>query len=237
MGFYQPFTIIKDAQRHGLKVKPVDVTRSNWECTLELEIERQRDGATGRGGETEMKRLGDGENHPCISPSPCRPVSLSPHLRLGLMCVKGLREDAGRAIVSERVQRSFTSIDDLHRRVPELRTDELRKLAATGALNFIDGEKLCVFAPLRDSSPCLPTHASKTDENSRQGTKAQRKEKSREPASRLNPINPKPHTQHPGSTNRRDALWQVEQVARAVGPLYEAVEEENGSPLVPMTLS
>src|SRR5437773_43612 len=35
MGFYQPFTIIKDAQRHGLKVKPVDVMRSNWECTLE----------------------------------------------------------------------------------------------------------------------------------------------------------------------------------------------------------
>src|SRR5437588_3960416 len=31
MGFYQPFTIIKDAQRHGLKVKPVDVTRSNWD--------------------------------------------------------------------------------------------------------------------------------------------------------------------------------------------------------------
>src|SRR5205807_8508468 len=30
MGFYQPFTIIKDAQRHGLKVKPVDVTRSDW---------------------------------------------------------------------------------------------------------------------------------------------------------------------------------------------------------------
>src|SRR5216110_4141903 len=36
MGFYQPFTIIKDAQRHGLKVLPVDVTRSNWECTLEV---------------------------------------------------------------------------------------------------------------------------------------------------------------------------------------------------------
>src|SRR5438132_11235619 len=35
MGFYQPFTIIKDAQRHGLKVKPVDVTRSNWDCTIE----------------------------------------------------------------------------------------------------------------------------------------------------------------------------------------------------------
>jgi error-prone DNA polymerase len=35
MGFYQPFTIIKDAQRHGLKLLPVDVTRSNWECVIE----------------------------------------------------------------------------------------------------------------------------------------------------------------------------------------------------------
>src|SRR5204862_8090013 len=35
MGFYQPFTIIKDAQRHGLKGWPVDVTTSNWECTME----------------------------------------------------------------------------------------------------------------------------------------------------------------------------------------------------------
>jgi error-prone DNA polymerase len=35
MGFYQPATLIKDAQRHGLKFKPIDVTRSDFECTLE----------------------------------------------------------------------------------------------------------------------------------------------------------------------------------------------------------
>jgi error-prone DNA polymerase len=35
MGFYRPATIVKDAQRHGLKIKPVDVTRSEWLCTLE----------------------------------------------------------------------------------------------------------------------------------------------------------------------------------------------------------
>ncbi|HEV2113879.1 MAG TPA: OB-fold nucleic acid binding domain-containing protein, partial [Terriglobales bacterium] len=35
MGFYSPATLVKDAQRHGLKVKPVDVTRSDWLCTLE----------------------------------------------------------------------------------------------------------------------------------------------------------------------------------------------------------
>lgn len=37
MGFYSPATIVKDAQRHGLKVKPVDVTVSDWACTLEKE--------------------------------------------------------------------------------------------------------------------------------------------------------------------------------------------------------
>ena len=35
MGFYHPATVIKDAQRHGLQVKPVDVTCSDWNCTLE----------------------------------------------------------------------------------------------------------------------------------------------------------------------------------------------------------
>lgn len=35
MGFYQPATLVKDAQRHGLKIKPIDVTCSGWLCTLE----------------------------------------------------------------------------------------------------------------------------------------------------------------------------------------------------------
>jgi error-prone DNA polymerase len=35
MGFYNPATLVKDAQRHGLKCKPIDLTRSDWNCTLE----------------------------------------------------------------------------------------------------------------------------------------------------------------------------------------------------------
>jgi error-prone DNA polymerase len=35
MGFYQPATLVKDAQRHGLRVTPIDVTCSNWLCKLE----------------------------------------------------------------------------------------------------------------------------------------------------------------------------------------------------------
>jgi len=37
MGFYSPAVLIKDAQRHGLRVRPIDVQRSCWLCTLETE--------------------------------------------------------------------------------------------------------------------------------------------------------------------------------------------------------
>jgi error-prone DNA polymerase len=35
MGFYAPSTLVKDAQRHGLRVRPIDVTCSKWDCSLE----------------------------------------------------------------------------------------------------------------------------------------------------------------------------------------------------------
>ena len=39
MGFYSPATLVKDAQRHGLKMWPIDVARSEWKCTLERKKE------------------------------------------------------------------------------------------------------------------------------------------------------------------------------------------------------
>ena len=36
MGFYTPSQLVQDARRHGVEVRPVDVTASEWECTLEL---------------------------------------------------------------------------------------------------------------------------------------------------------------------------------------------------------
>ncbi len=35
MGFYAPHTLVEDARRHGVVVQPVDVRRSDWDCTLE----------------------------------------------------------------------------------------------------------------------------------------------------------------------------------------------------------
>ena len=100
MGFYHPAVLIKDAQRHGLRVLPVDVARSEYLCTLE-----------------------------------------NMHLRLGLNYVKGLRADAARRIVEERRQRGvFRDIDDLAGRVPELRKDEMARLAEIGALNPLESQ-------------------------------------------------------------------------------------------------
>jgi error-prone DNA polymerase len=58
-----------------------------------------------------------------------------PHLRLGLRYARGLREESARAILRAR---PFTSIDDLALRVPELRKDEINRLAEIGALNSLD---------------------------------------------------------------------------------------------------
>lgn len=37
MGFYSAAVLVKDAQRHGLRVKPIDVQVSDWPCTVEHE--------------------------------------------------------------------------------------------------------------------------------------------------------------------------------------------------------
>jgi error-prone DNA polymerase len=39
MGFYSPAVLVKDAQRHGLRVKPIDVQISDWPCTIEHETD------------------------------------------------------------------------------------------------------------------------------------------------------------------------------------------------------
>jgi len=35
LGFYHPATLLKDAQRHRVELRPIDVARSDWKCTIE----------------------------------------------------------------------------------------------------------------------------------------------------------------------------------------------------------
>jgi error-prone DNA polymerase len=39
MGFYMPAVLVKDAQRHGLRVRVIDVLKSDWQCTVEPEVD------------------------------------------------------------------------------------------------------------------------------------------------------------------------------------------------------
>ncbi len=39
MGFYHPATLVKDAQRHGLRIRPIEVTCSQWDCSLENHLD------------------------------------------------------------------------------------------------------------------------------------------------------------------------------------------------------
>lgn len=41
MGFYSPSQLVQDARRHGVEVRPVDVCRSDWDCTLEPDVRGQ----------------------------------------------------------------------------------------------------------------------------------------------------------------------------------------------------
>jgi error-prone DNA polymerase len=118
MGFYHPSTIVKDAQRHGLKMLPMDVTRSDWKCGLETVPSTQWPVASKSDAVRGYEHLA---------------------LRLGLKYARGLREPAGQALVRERSLAPFASVQDLARRVPELRKDELTTLAEIGALNAVAG--------------------------------------------------------------------------------------------------
>jgi error-prone DNA polymerase len=228
MGFYSPTTIVKDAQRHGLKVLPVDVTRSEWMCTLEVVLSSQLPVLSknlviptpGRKQGAEESAVGSGLTTPDSQLA----------LRLGLRYGRGLREEAAQALVRERARAPFTSIHDLTRRVPELRKDELTTLAGIGALNSVgsQSDEARVSSEGRDSSaPRWLSGIGMTKGFTRYSTLG---------------------TQHgqgstdnwqlktgPFSFHRRDALWQVERAVRTSGPLLEQhAEPDSSSPLAPM---
>jgi error-prone DNA polymerase len=61
-------------------------------------------------------------------------------VRLGLRYVRGLREEAGQRLESERRRRPFASVEDVVKR-GELRRDELAQLARVGALASLEPER------------------------------------------------------------------------------------------------
>ena len=126
LGFYHPATLVKDAQRHGVKVMPIDVTCSDWKCTIEEDQNPHRDTLpqlSGRGAQYSRVDIGKGTTGG---------VDSRPAVRLGLKYVNGLREETGLRAENERRRSSFRSIADFTARVaPNKR--ELAAIAYSGA--------------------------------------------------------------------------------------------------------
>jgi len=162
MGFYAPGTIVEDARRHGVRVLPVDLTRSGWDATLEKGSAR-RSALGARLGRSE-ERLGVRHvllppRHPAPAGAESRePTAESrssrepraqsrssesspspPALRLGLRSVRGLGARARERLEGALRDGPFTSVADVVRRTG-LDRRALRYLAEGGAFDGMFAE-------------------------------------------------------------------------------------------------
>jgi error-prone DNA polymerase len=257
MGFYHPATLVKDAQRHGVRFKAIDVQRSDWLCRVEA------DGA----------------------------------VRLGLLFVRGLREEVGRKIESVRGASCHVpgvrEIPDHPVGCPKCGADGPAEAGHHGRTSMIEmlertpagverwfcnvcahdwtsdstggaGQDAGVsgsvagrvagrvvgrdFSPAeaaaRGRTPCPEPRAPSPDSASRQPPAASRRFASldaliaatglrRDELAALAEIGALASFDF----DRRGALWQIERAARPAGELFEQVDDEvpSASPLQPMT--
>jgi error-prone DNA polymerase len=150
MGFYHPATLVKDAQRRGVRFNPIDVQVSDWDCTVETDgavrlglryVRGLRADAGKAIAKAEGIRQQAEHNARCpkcgcddstmIEAVPQAPTK--PHALFCNVCSHEWSE-------APRVQTRFRSIDDLVRRVA-LRRDEIAMLAEIGALNSLGHDR------------------------------------------------------------------------------------------------
>ncbi|MGJ7528533.1 error-prone DNA polymerase [Variovorax sp. GB1P17] len=124
MGFYSPSQLVQDARRHGVEVRPVDVTCSDMDTTLEArapDAPRMPAGTDARYAE----RLGN-DNQPAV--------------RLGLNRISSLSAGGAERLLEARAQAPFTSTEDLALRA-ELDGKDMAALAAADALMSLSGHR------------------------------------------------------------------------------------------------
>ena len=190
MGFYAPATIVDDARRHGIDVRPVDVTRSDWHCTLEPAVASTSPapGPVGAGGPA-----GSGQSSPAVAALPRRSSSDRPFgslrlprrqrllrgrrrstaqtpgfaVRMGLRYVKGLSESRDWArIEAARGRAPFGSVADF---VARTGLDERMagRLAEAGALAGLEQRRRDalwqVRGLVRALAPVLPPGAARDE--------------------------------------------------------------------------
>ncbi len=116
MGFYAPAQIVRDAQEHGVEVRPPDINSSDWDCTLE-----QGQAAAGLLHPRHANMKDDMHSRHA--------------LRLGLRQIGGFSEKDARVIEAVRGT-GFDSIRDLWLRTG-LKTAAIERLAEADAFRSL----------------------------------------------------------------------------------------------------
>ena len=114
MGFYSAATIVDDAKRHDVEVRPVSVEAPWWDCTLEHE-------ALPYPTPTVSNR----------DPSPAQSPARGLAIRMGLRYIKGMRVDEGERIEAAARQCPFSSIRDFTERA-RISERALKRLTESG---------------------------------------------------------------------------------------------------------
>jgi error-prone DNA polymerase len=127
MGFYAPSQLVQDAKRHGVEVRPVDVSNSDWDCTLEHPA----------AASTSSARTGN-------EPVRAEPVEALPRkqpaIRLGLRLTSGFSQASAERVMQARRTSAFANVDDLARRA-QLDGRDLQCLAHADALQSLAGHR------------------------------------------------------------------------------------------------
>jgi error-prone DNA polymerase len=145
MGFYAPAQLVRNAREHGVRVLPIDVNYSHWDCTLEIADESNHGDTEGTEGErreqdaehvipsaarnlasTKILRCAQDDMllPPPADSSLCPPClrGFNPQsayqsaLRLGLRMASGLQQAHATIIEQARRDGPFQSLDDFTRR-------------------------------------------------------------------------------------------------------------------------
>ena len=118
MGFYAAPQLVRDARAHGVAVRPVDITISDWDSTLEPQAPHEAVPACAERA---------------IPGSQCA-------VRLGLNRISGLSEEEGERIMTARTQAPFVNVEDLARRAG-LDAQAMQCLATSDALSALAGQR------------------------------------------------------------------------------------------------
>ncbi len=243
MGFYHPSTIVKDAQRHGLRVKPVDITCSEWLCTLERENPTMSDKRSSLSGDSAeflcmevfegarlQPRRREGEIEAALAAEGIHgdeknenPQWLKPLRKHGLsgtpegVPFQGCDDQQPRFALRMGLRYAKGLREESAQAI--LRERNKRPFESIADLTCrvpeLRRNELVLLASIGalNSIGCKPAEAAL---DARAALRARSTSKQR--------------------LHRRDALWQVERAARFAGPLLESIpENDTASPLAPMS--